>query len=56
VFEKTLLFSYAGGIFVYPLIDLLHGLSLQKHTSQGFVRGGIRTIGADGHGVFLLDT
>jgi hypothetical protein len=55
VFEKkTLLFSYAGGIFGYPLASYMSYPPEAYFTD--FSCDGIVIIAANGHDVFLLNT
>jgi hypothetical protein len=46
-----LLFSYADGVFGYPLTSCT-GYPVEAYFT-GFGCGGITTIGANGHGLFL---
>jgi len=51
VFEKKTFFSYVSGIFSCPLVSYM-GYPLEAYF-KGFGCGGIATIGANGHSVFL---
>jgi hypothetical protein len=54
-FFKKCLFSHAGGTFGYPLA--LHNMGYPSEViCIGFGCGGIATLDASGHGVFLPGT